>query len=144
MSRSQAQTLARSRADWIQSTVLQGEPRHSSVHLFLLSDSCSMLMWSIMCLCGTAASLCAHSMGLRVQSSISKQWGIISNTLDKVMRTPRAQIGATEFHANHCSHIQKKTEKKICNDTKARRMQLNPRWNLEEGNTVAVKYEKGF
>lgn len=73
-----------------------------------------MLIWSIMCLCGTAAVLCAHLMGLRVQSSISKQQGIICNILAKVMQTPRAQTGATEFQAIHCVQIQEKKPGEKC------------------------------
>lgn len=51
-----------------------------------------------MCLCGTAAPLCAHLVGLglplrlRVQPSISEQRDIIKTTLAKVIQTPRARL----------------------------------------------------
>lgn len=59
MSQSQAQTLAGLElTEPVQSTMVQGEHRYSSVLLFLLADPCSMLISSIMCLWHSSSAVC--------------------------------------------------------------------------------------
>lgn len=80
-----------------------------------------MLTWSIMCLCGTAASLCAQlvvlglPLCLRAQTSISKQQEIIKTTLAKVIQTPKARLHRSvllDFMGTDVFKYRKKTRRK--------------------------------